>query len=60
MPEMGIQQKVDTKEGNRGACGIELVSTGAGAADQSDDKRTKTQWDTLTLDKGHWQFTGAL
>ena len=37
-----------------------VASTGAGAADQSDDKRLKTQWDTLTLDKGHWQFAGAL
>lgn len=42
LPELGSQQKVNTKEGNRGACGIELASTGAEAADQSDDKRLKT------------------
>lgn len=31
-----------------------LASTGAEAADQLDDKRLNTQWNPLTLDKGHW------
>lgn len=49
--QRGEPVKGDTKEGNRVAYGTKLASPGAEAAD---DERLTTQWNTLTLAKGHW------